>query len=90
MKGMGQRVFLVAAVLAATLLAVWTFERTGAAAGGFVQQGKLEAADGAAQDNLGFTVAVSGDTAVVGAPRDQVGSNQSQGSASVYVRTGTT
>ncbi len=89
MKGMGKRVFLVAAVVLTAASVMLLVERAGAA-GAFVQQGKLEAADGAAQDNLGFSVAVSGDTAVVGAPRDQVGSNPNQGSAYVYVRTGTT
>jgi hypothetical protein len=84
---MGKRLFIVAAVLFAASLAFWVAERTSAAAGAFVQQGKLEASDGAAQDNLGFSVAISGDTAVVGAPRDQVGSNPSQGSAYVYLRT---
>ena len=88
MKGMSKRVFLVAAVLAAASLAVWTFERAGAAASAFVEQGKLQASDGAAQDSFGFSVAVSGDTAVVGAPADGVGSNPRQGSAYVYVRSG--
>ncbi|HEX8338701.1 MAG TPA: Calx-beta domain-containing protein, partial [Pyrinomonadaceae bacterium] len=87
---MGKRVFLVAAVLAAAALALWTFERAGAAAPAFVEQGKLQAADGAAQDSLGFSVAVSGDTAVVGAPADAVGANSRQGSAYVYVRNGST
>ncbi|MET0645024.1 MAG: Calx-beta domain-containing protein, partial [Pyrinomonadaceae bacterium] len=90
MKGIGKRVFLVAAVLAAASLAVWTFERAGAAAAAFVQQGKLEASDGVGQDSFGFSVAVSGDTAVVGSPADGVGSNPRQGSAYVYVRNGST
>ncbi len=90
MRGMGKRLFIAAAMLAAASLAFWVAERTGAAAGAFVQQGKLEASDGVAQDSHGYTVAISGDTAVVSSPRDQVGSNPSQGSAYVYVRTGTT
>jgi hypothetical protein len=90
MKGIGKRVFLAAAVLVAAGLAVWAFERAGAAAPAFVEQGKLQANDGAAQDSFGFAVAVSGDTAVVGAPADAVGANSRQGSAYVYVRTGTT
>ena len=89
MKGMGKRVFLVAAVVLAAALAVWTFEQAGAAAP-FVEQGRLQADDGAAQDSFGFAVAVSGDTAVVGAPADGVGSNPRQGSAYVYVRNGST
>jgi hypothetical protein len=53
----------------------------------FVQQAKLTASDGAAQDSHGFAVAISGDTAVVGAPRNSGGANlQNRGSAYVYVR----
>ncbi|HEX6184754.1 MAG TPA: FG-GAP repeat protein, partial [Pyrinomonadaceae bacterium] len=90
MKGIGKRVFLVAALVAAASLVFWLAERTGAAAGAFVQQGKLQANDGAAQDALGFSVAISGDTAVVGAPADATGSNTRQGAAYVYVRSGST
>src|SRR4051812_10838628 len=36
----------------------------------FVQQAKLLANDGVAQDSHGFSVAISGDTAIVGAPRN--------------------
>ena len=44
MRGMGKRVFMAAAVfLAAASLTLWVAERAGAAAGVFVQQGKLEA-----------------------------------------------
>lgn len=53
-------------------------------------QAKLTAADGAAGDNLGIAVAVSGDTAVIGAANDRVGSNSFQGSAYVFVRSGST
>ena len=86
MKGTRKRVLLVAAAVLTAATVVLLVGREGAAAGAFAQQGKLEASDGAAQDNLGFSVAVSGDTAVVGAPRDAVGSNANQGSAYVYVR----
>jgi hypothetical protein len=56
------------------------------------EQGHLAASDGAAQDYFGSSVSVSGDTALVGAPYDDVGANvnQNQGSAYVYVRSGTT
>ncbi|HEX7312418.1 MAG TPA: Calx-beta domain-containing protein [Pyrinomonadaceae bacterium] len=90
MRGKGQRLFLVAAVVLMAATVILLVERAGAAAGTFVQQGKLEASDGAAQDSLGFAVAVSGDTAVVGAPADAVGANPRQGSAYVYVRNGST
>lgn len=55
----------------------------------FTQQQKLTANDGAAQDSFGYSVAISGDTAVVGAPRHYIGSNGWQGSAYVFVCTGT-
>ena len=51
----------------------------------FFQQAKLTASDGAANDAFGFSVAVSGDTVVVGAPVDTVGANATQGSAYVFV-----
>ena len=40
---------------------------------------KLPASDGAAGDQLGFSVAVSGDTVVAGANLDDVGANAEQG-----------
>jgi uncharacterized repeat protein (TIGR01451 family) len=65
----------------------YVFVRTGTTWG---QQRKLTAQDGAAGDWFGRSVAVSGDTAIVGAPSDDVGSNPAQGSAYVFLRTGTT
>jgi len=53
-------------------------------------QQKLTASDGAAGDLFGGSVAISGDTAVVGAFYDDIGSNSEQGSAYVFVRSGTT
>jgi hypothetical protein len=55
-----------------------------ASAGGAFQQGTLTAADGAAHDNFGYSVALSGSTAVVGA----YGKNSSTGAAYVFVRSG--
>jgi hypothetical protein len=63
-------------------------EPLAAATGAFVQEARLLAADGVSQDSMGFSVAVSGDTAVVGAPADAVNAKNRQGSAYVYVRTG--
>jgi hypothetical protein len=40
--------------------------------------------DGAAGDNFGFSVAISGDTVVVGASLDDIGANSDQGSAYVF------
>ncbi len=53
-------------------------------------QQKLVASDGVSGDHLGYSVALDGDTALVGAPWDDVGTNINQGSAYVFVRSGTT
>ena len=53
------------------------------------QQAHLNVSDGAEHDNFGWSVAISGDTAVVGAPFHDVGTNSAQGSAYVFTRTGT-
>lgn len=50
---------------------------------------ELKAADGEAEDEFGRSVAISGDTVVIGAWRDDVGANIEQGSAYVYVFNGT-
>lgn len=50
------------------------------------QQGKLTASDGAAGDYFGYSVAISGSTAVVGA----YVKNSNTGAAYVYIRSGTT
>jgi hypothetical protein len=52
----------------------------------FVQSAKLTASDGAEDDYFGRSVAISGDTVVVGADRDDIGGNAYQGSAYVFVR----
>lgn len=57
-----------------------------AASGMSIEQFKVAAPDGVANDLLGTSVAVSGDTAIVGAPGDDVGANTDQGSAYVFVR----
>src|SRR5206468_3053516 len=56
----------------------------------WTQQAQLTASDGAVSDAFGWSVAISGDTAVVGAFVDDVGANVDQGSAYVFVRSGTT
>jgi hypothetical protein len=63
----------------------YVFVRSGAT---WSQQAKLVAADGAADDKFGHSVAIAGDTAVVGACHDDVGGNENQGSAYVFVRSG--
>lgn len=56
------------------------------------QQAKLVSADGAAGDYFGWSTALSdnGNTAVIGAYRDDVGTNPDQGSAYIFSRVGTT
>lgn len=51
---------------------------------------KIFADDGAANDEFGFSVAIDGDTAIVGAERDDVGTVIDQGSAYVFIRSGNT
>ncbi len=59
----------------------YVFTRTGAT---WTQAQKLSAFDGAAQDQFGWAVALSGTTAVVGAYLDDVEGQQDQGSAYVF------
>jgi hypothetical protein len=49
-------------------------------------QQKLLATDGATGDQFGTSVALSGDTLVIGASADDIGANQNQGSVYVYTR----
>ncbi len=65
----------------------------GASAGAFRQalhRGKVAADDGAAFDYFGVAVDVSGDTAIVGAHRDDTLAGEDAGSAYIFVLTGTT
>ncbi len=64
----------------------YVFTRTGTT---WSQQAKLTAADAAVRDLFGESVALSGDTALVGARNDDDAGNYS-GSAYVFTRTGTT
>ena len=56
----------------------------------FLRQAKLTAPDGAARDEFGRSVAVNGDTLVVGARYADIppGSSQNQGAAYVFVKSG--
>ena len=67
--------------------AVYVFVRNGAT---WTQQQQLTADDGAAQDQFGSAVAISGNTIIVGSWMDSVGANARQGSAFVFTRSGTT
>jgi len=53
-----------------------------------VQQAALTAPDGVAGDFFGCSVAIDGDTALVGVQDDDIGGKTAQGSASVFVRSG--
>jgi hypothetical protein len=55
----------------------------------WAEQAKLTAADGAADDNFGKSVFISGDYVVVGAPFDNAGISSNQGSAYIFLRSGT-
>jgi hypothetical protein len=69
--------------------AAYIFVKSGST---WVEQQKLTAGDGATEDFFGGFyggVSVSGDTAVVGAPGANIGSNAEQGAAYVFVRSGT-
>jgi FG-GAP repeat len=63
----------------------YVFVRSG---GTWIQQAKLTASDGEANEYFGWSVAISGDYAIVGAPYDQIEANFAQGSAYVFVRSG--
>jgi hypothetical protein len=64
----------------------YVFTRSGST---WTQQAQLNATGGAADDRFGYSVALSGETAVVGANADDVGANTNQGSAYIFVRSGT-
>ena len=66
----------------------YVFVKPGAGWVSGTETAKLTASDGAAFDRFGSSVAVSGDTIVVGASGDDVGANADQGSAYVFVKPG--
>jgi FG-GAP repeat len=65
----------------------YVFVRSGVT---WIEQDKLKATDGTAGDNFGGSVAIDGDTVVVGAQRDDEGAGIESGSAYVFVRSVTT
>lgn len=67
--------------------AAYVYSRVG---GSWSEQARLVPADGAPGDGFGYTVALSDDTAVITVPGDDVGAAVDQGSARVFVRSGTT
>ncbi len=56
------------------------------APGGFNTPASREAIDGAANDNVGYSVAINGNYAVVGAYTADVGANVNQGAAYIFFR----
>lgn len=68
--------------------AAYVFTRSGTT---WTEQEKLIAADGASSDNFGASVALSsdGNTAIIGAYGANVGTNNNQGAAYVFTRSGT-
>src|SRR5690606_10211951 len=65
--------------------AAYVVTRSGAT---WTEQEKLTAADGAAGDQFGSSVALDGETALVGAYSAEVDGNNSQGAAYVFTRSG--
>jgi hypothetical protein len=65
--------------------AAYVFVRAGDV---WTQQAELTAPDGAGGDRFGWSVAVSGDTALIGAFDHTVNGNKFQGAAYVFVRSG--
>src|SRR5215470_5922056 len=59
-------------------------------AGVWTQQDKLKANDGGANDFFGVSVAIDGDTAIIGAYLNDTGPNVNQGAAYVFNRSGGT
>ena len=66
--------------------AAYVYERNQGGMDNWGQVKKLTASDGTAGDLFGVSVAISGDTVVVGADYADVGSNSEQGAAYVYER----
>lgn len=67
--------------------AAYVFVRTPSS---WTEQATLQAADSAPSDSVGAAVALSGDTALVGAPDDTFSGHYTAGSAYVFARFGTT
>ncbi len=66
--------------------AAYVFYRNQGGANNWGEFAKLFASDGAESDEFGSSVAISGDTIVVGAPGDDIGSNNDQGATYVFMR----
>ncbi|MGH7244475.1 MAG: hypothetical protein ACREJD_13775 [Phycisphaerales bacterium] len=65
----------------------YVFTRSGTV---WTQQARLSASDGGAFDYLGASCVLSGETAILGSPNQTIAGVAGQGSAYVFLRTGTT
>jgi hypothetical protein len=65
--------------------AAYVFAKPGSGWANARETAKLTASDGAVGDQFGYSVAISGDTAIVGAPLAKVNANPGQGAAYVFV-----
>lgn len=83
----GDTVAVGAPGLSTSTGAVYVFTRSGTT---WTQQQKLTASDAATDDMFGVSVALDGDTIVVGASGDSHGTGANQGSAYVFTRSGAT
>jgi hypothetical protein len=63
----------------------YVFVRSGPA---WIQQAKLQASDPGVTEQFGFSVAISGETVVVGTPFDDGAAGNAQGSAYIFVSSG--
>jgi hypothetical protein len=63
--------------------AAYVFVREGTS---WSQQQRLTASDGSTGDLFGLSVAISGESVIVGAPRNDVGANIDQGTAYIFTR----
>ena len=68
--------------------AVYVFVKPAAGWASAHETAKLTASDGAADDQLGWSVAISGDTILAGAPGATIGANSQQGAAYVFLKPG--
>ncbi len=67
--------------------AVYVLTRSGAS---WTHLTQLKANDGAASDYFGYAIELRGNGLIVGAPNDDVGANEDQGSAHIYTKSGNT
>jgi len=79
---------MVATVLVAISSLGIAFAQVSPSSIGAIEQAKVVASDAAVSDNFGHSVAMSGDTLIVGAPYDDNSPADNAGSAYVFVRSG--